>query len=237
VPASFLLARSSGGPEDPPLQTGERSGASSDAPVLDGATWQQALASPAFWTFSIGAALYGLVASGIGLFNESILAERGFGPDVYYQTLIVTAMTALIGNFGGGWLATRMSLTNLLAASLFVLALGLAALPHITAFAHVMAWATAMGLGGGLVMVLFFSVWPRVYGRAHLGRIQGAAQAMTVVASAIGPLLLAWCVDWTGSYAAMFNILAAVIGSLAFVSMMTPLPDHQLTSSPAHQVR
>ena len=64
-----------------------------------------------------------------------------------------------------------------------------------------MAWATAMGLGGGLVMVLFFSVWPRVYGRAHLGRIQGAAQAMTVLASAIGPLLLAACVEWTGSYA------------------------------------
>ena len=70
----------------------------------------------------MGAALYGLVASGIGLFNESILAERGFGPDVYYQTLIVTALTALMGNFGGGWLATRMSLPNLLSISLFVLA-------------------------------------------------------------------------------------------------------------------
>lgn len=87
-----------------------------------------------------------------------------------------------------------------------------------------MGWATAMGLGGGLVMVLFFSVWPRVYGRAHLGRIQGAAQAMTVLASAIGPLLLAWCVEWTGSYAAMFNILAAIIGALAFAAMFTPLP-------------
>ena len=180
--------------------------------------------TPAFWIFSIGAALYGLVASGIGLFNESILAERGFGADVYYQTLVVTAMTALIGNFGGGWLATRMSLTNLLAISLFVLAAGLAALPHVTTIGQVMAWATAMGLGGGLVMVLFFSVWPRVYGRAHLGRIQGAAQAMTVLASAIGPLLLAACIEWTGSYAGMFNILAGVIGLAAFSAMITPLP-------------
>ena len=57
--------------------------------------------------FAIGAALYGLVASGIGLFNESILAERGFGPNIYYQTLVVTAMTALAGNFIGGWLAGR----------------------------------------------------------------------------------------------------------------------------------
>ena len=190
-------------------------------------TWQQALATPAFWVFSIGAALYGLVASGIGLFNESILAERGCGADVYYQTLIVTAITALAGNFGGGWLATRLSLTNLLAVSLFVLAFGLAALPHITSIGQVMLWATAMGLGGGLVMVLFFSVWPRVYGRGHLGRIQGAAQAMTVVASAVGPLLLAWCVEWTGSYVAMFNILAGIIGALAFVSVLTPFPEQQ----------
>lgn len=214
APASLLLARRA---PDPPHQ-----------PNLphqpSGLTWQEAVATPAFWTFSVGAALYGLVASGIGLFNESILAERGFGPGVYYQTLIVTALTALIGNFGGGWLATRISLPNLLAISLSVLAAGLAALPQVTTIAQVMAWAVAMGLGGGLVMVLFFSVWPRVYGRAHLGRIQGAAQAMTVLASAIGPLLLAWCIEWTGSYAGMFNVLAAVIGLAAGAALVTPLP-------------
>ena len=219
APASLLFAR--GAPMHPMHPT---------HPSHPAFSWQEALATPAFWIFSIGAALYGLVASGIGLFNESILAERGFGPDVYYQTLIVTAMTALIGNFGGGWLATKISLTNLLAISLFVLALGLAALPHVTAIGQVMAWATAMGLGGGLVMVLFFSVWPRVYGRAHLGRIQGAAQAMTVVASAVGPLLLAWCVEWTGSYAGMFNLLAAIIGLCAFTAFVTPLPTTSLDS-------
>lgn len=191
---------------------------------LPGLTWQQAIATPAFWLFSIGAALYGLVASGIGLFNESILAERGFSANVYYQTLIVTAMTALVGNFGGGWLAMRVSLPRLLAASLFVLAAGLAGLPLVTTIAQVMAWATAMGLGGGLVMVLFFSVWPRVYGRKHLGLIQGAAQAMTVLASAVGPLLLAWCVDWTGSYATVFYLLAAIIGATAIVAVIIQLP-------------
>ncbi|HZL96872.1 MAG TPA: MFS transporter, partial [Vicinamibacterales bacterium] len=183
-----------------------------------------AVATPAFWTFSVGAALYGLVASGIGLFNESILAERGFSADVYYQTLVVTAITALAGNFGGGWLATRMPLPTLLAISLSVLAAGLAALPHVTTIVQVMAWAIAMGLGGGLVMVLFFSVWPRVYGRAHLGRIQGAAQAMTVLASAIGPLLLAACVEWTGSYAGMFNILSVIIALAAVSALLTPVP-------------
>lgn len=199
-------------------------------PPASGYTWQQAVATPAFWLFSVGTALYGLVASGIGLFNESVLAERGFGPDVYYQTLVVTAMTGLLGNFGGGWLAMRMALPRLMALSLFVLSAGLAALPYVTTIGQVMTWASAMGLGGGLVMVLFFSVWPRVYGRKQLGVIQGAAQAMTVVASAVGPLLLAWCVEWTGSYATVFYLLAGVIGATAVVSLMTPLPDRQTTT-------
>ena len=194
-------------------------------PEPAGATLRDALSTPAFWVFSTGAALYGLVASGIGLFNESILAERGFGPNIYYQTLVVTAMTGLAGNFIGGWLARTVPLNRLMAISLTVLTLGLLALPHIATTAMAMAWAVMMGLGGGLVMVLFFSVWPRVYGRRQLGRIQGVAQAMTVLASAIGPLLLAACVDMTGSYAAMFYMLAAAVGTVAAAAFLTTMPD------------
>ena len=197
---------------------------------LAGHAWGAALATPAFWVFALGAALYGLVASGIGLFNESILAERGFGHEVYYQTLVVTALTALAGNFLGGWLAGSVALGRLLALALFVLAGGLAALPHVVSLAHVMAWAVAMGLGGGLVMVLFFSVWPRVYGRRQLGRIQGSAQAITVLASALGPLLLAWCVQWTGSYRRMFEVLAVVIAALGAAALLVSLPEPLATA-------
>jgi MFS family permease len=194
-------------------------------PELAGYTWTAALAMPSFWVFAIGTALYGLVASGIGLFNESILGERGFGPTTYYQTLAVTALTALVGNFLGGWLSARVALGRLMSASLFILAAGVFALPFVSSLLHVMVWATAMGLGGGLVMVLFFSVWGRVFGRRHLGRIQGAAQALTVVASAVGPLLLAWCLEWTGSYTLMFEILAAVIAAAAVAALIVSLPD------------
>jgi MFS family permease len=212
APASFLI------PSRAPHTASREHSAES------GYTWEDALRTPAFWLFSIGAALYGLVASGIGLFNESILAERGFGADVYYMTLATTAMSALAGNFAGGWLATRLSLERLLAISLAILTLGLAALPHVSLLVHVVAWALAMGVGGGFVMVLFFSVWPRVYGRRHLGRIQGIAQAMTVLASAVGPVLLAWCVTWTGSYAAMFTILAGVIAAVAVGALIISMP-------------
>ena len=190
----------------------------------EGLSWRVALRTPAFWLFAAGTALYGLVASGIGLFNESILAERGFGPDVYYQTLVVTAVTALAGNGLGGWLAGRVPLLTLLSISLGVLAAGVLALPFVAALTHVLGWAVCMGLGGGLIMVLFFSVWPRVFGRRDLGVIQGTAQALTVLASAIGPLLLAWCLDWTGSYRSIFFLLAGVIATAALACAFVRLP-------------
>ena len=223
APASLLVPARAPRAEATPGDSGDASGY----------TWNDAIRTPAFWLFATGAALYGLVASGIGLFNESILAERGFGANVYYMTLATTAMSALAGNFAGGWLATRMPLERLLAFSLAILTLGLAALPHVSRLAHVIAWALAMGVGGGFVMVLFFSIWPRIYGRRHLGRIQGIAQAMTVVASAIGPVLLAWCVAATGSYAAMFRILAAVIAAIALGALVISMPPKAATPAVA----
>ena len=87
-----------------------------------------------------------------------------------------------------------------------------------------MAYAVVMGLAGGFVMVIFFSFWGRAFGRAHLGRIQGAAQILTVLASAVGPLLLARCVEATGSYASAFYVLAGVVALLGLAAALVPLP-------------
>jgi MFS family permease len=229
APLAWFIVRPS--PESCGLEPDGAAGENLSDP-RKGHPWRMALLTPAFWLFATGTALYGLVASGIGLFNESILAERGFGPEVYYQTLVVTAITALAGNGLGGWLAGRVPLLTLLSISLGVLAAGVLALPFVATLAHVMGWAVAMGLGGGLIMVLFFSVWPRVFGRRDLGVIQGAAQALTVLASAVGPLLLAWCLAWTGSYRRSFFFLAAVIAATAVASAFLRLPDAPIDQEP-----
>jgi MFS family permease len=145
-------------------------------------------------------------------------------------------MTGLAGNFLGGWMTRFVPLNRLMAVSLFGLAAGLLMLPRVGTIAMAMGWATIMGLAGGLVMVLFFSIWPRIYGRRHLGRVQGAAQAMTVFASATGPLLLAACVEATGSYAAMFYVLAAGVSVFGCASVVVSFPPpRQALPSTSHR--
>jgi len=188
------------------------------------ATLGDALRSPAFWVFAAASSVYGLVASGIGLLNESILVERGFTPDVYYTALAVTAITGLAGNFAAGALVPRVSLRRVLVVAMAVLAAGLMALAHVSTTAQVMVQAVAMGIAGGFITVVFFSFWGHAYGRRHLGRIQGAAQAMTVVASAVGPLFLALWVERTGSYGSAFYILAMIVAALAVAGAVVSVP-------------
>ena len=97
-------------------------------------------------------------------------------------------------------------------------------LPHVRTQAQVAVWAVVMGAAGGVVIVIFFSFWSSAFGRAHLGQIQGAAQTLTVLASAVGPLLLAECVTRTGSYASVFYVLAAIVGVLALSAWFVRLP-------------
>jgi len=37
------------------------------------------------------------LAPGLGLFNEAILAERGFAAGIYHRSLVITALTSLAG--------------------------------------------------------------------------------------------------------------------------------------------
>jgi MFS family permease len=104
-----------------------------------------------------------------------------------------------------------------------VLAVALAVLPLVREPWHVDAYAAAMGIAGGIVTVVFFSVWGQVFGRAHLGRIQGCAQTLTVIASAVGPLLLAEALDRTGSYDAMFGGLAIAVAVMGAGTWLVPL--------------
>jgi MFS family permease len=187
-------------------------------------TFAAALQTPAFWVFGLASSLYGLVASGIGLFNESILAERGFPPEVYHRALAVTAITGLLGNFLAGAWADRHSLRHVLIVALMLLAGALVALPHVSTTTDVMLQAVAVGLAGGFVMVVFFSFWAKAYGRTDLGRIQGVAQALTVLASAVGPLLFAWCAEATGSYVLAFYLLAITVTLVALAALIVRIP-------------
>src|SRR5205807_10501639 len=81
-------------------------------------TLGEALRCPAFWTFSISSSFYLLVSSGVSLFNESILAERGFSKLIFLNIVTIGVPVGLASNLLCGWLATHWPLGRLLALAM-----------------------------------------------------------------------------------------------------------------------
>ena len=116
------------------------------------------------------------------------------------------------------------TLGPILAVAMAVLAGSLFAFPFVSTLVQVYAYAVAMGVAGGMITVLFFTVWGQAFGQKHLGTIQGAAQLLTVLASAAGPLMLAVAKRESGSYLPLFFWLAVVSAGFAVAAAFTRLP-------------
>ena len=189
-----------------------------------GATLWQALATPAFWAFSLTISLWGMIYAGVALFNEDIFRERHFSRELYFDVLTVITAVALASKLAFGWLTRSVSLSKLLGVCLLVTGGCLAGLPHATEEWHVYLYGVAMGVASGAVALLFFATWGKLYGRRELGRIQGVAQMLTVLASAAGPLLFAAGKRWTSGYGSVFLALSAVVLAMAVAVWFVPLP-------------
>lgn len=186
--------------------------------------WRDAMRAPAFWCFAIGTAFYYLVLSGLTLFNEAVIAELGFGNNVFIGAMAAMMGAGLIGNFVYGYLVRTVSVPRLLAANLFLLALVLFAFPWLKSPTRITLHAAAYGIVGGAFAVLFFAGFGKAFGQAHLGKIQGTAQVLGVVSSALGPKLLAETQASTGSFLPLFGWLAPIAIVLAILAWFTPMP-------------
>ena len=185
----------------------------------------QALQTSAFWIFAGAAALFNLVSSGLGLFNESVLAERSVDRVTFHHFLIVTTLLSLAGQFACGWLSTRWKFQTLTFVALLLYAAGLAFIPFIRGRTELWVAAVLVGSAGGMIIVIFFSVWSDLFGQRHLGKIQGAAQMLTVISSAIGPVLFAKGHEMFRSYTPLLSVLAATVTVLAAIAVFVKFPD------------
>jgi len=189
------------------------------------ATWQQAVLTPCFWVFAGSISLFGMVSSGISLFQQFILAERGLSEGVFQTCLVIGLLTGMVANLVVGGIARKLPLQWLLAGAMLTFAATTATLPLLHTAPQAYACAAVNGVAGGAITVLFFAVWGHAFGPAQLGRIQSLAQMMTVFASALGPLVVARSQAMTGSYYFILTAFAGTAATLGLVAAFTPVPN------------
>ena len=66
------------------------------------ATWWDAISTLSFWVFALSISLFGLVSSGVSLFQEDIFRTLGFDTKVFYACQLIGLGVGLVSNFFTG---------------------------------------------------------------------------------------------------------------------------------------
>jgi MFS family permease len=188
------------------------------------ATLLEALASPAFWVFSLAACIYGLAWSAITLYNQAILEEHGFGQHEFRTVMGLLVACGLVANLLGGWLATRWPLGRLMGIGMLTFAASLAIFPLLKSTSGLYIYGVLLGVAGGWITVVYFAFYGRAFGRRNVGTIQGTAHLLSVFASAAGPVLLTWCHRQSSGHDVFFLAVAPVAALCGVASWCVPTP-------------
>jgi OFA family oxalate/formate antiporter-like MFS transporter len=166
-----------------------------------------------FWAFSLTISLQALAITAVTFHIESIFTMAGMTGADGFALFPPAALIAIAVNLCGGWLSDRMELrwlliTMLLAMGGYMMGLMLLA-DNWTTGLIIVSYGTSSGLFGILMSV----VWPRYYGRKHLGAISGLCMTFMGVFSAFGPASFSGILQISGSYTAAYIacLLAAAL--------------------------
>lgn len=189
-------------------------------------TRSEAARTFSFWAFTFMLGLSALVITAYTFHILAIAEELGVTHDYILKLFMPTAVVSILAGFVISWV-TDLSFVRIkymlclmgLAGVLAYGCVGLASYPE-------MAWMHIIGFGvsGGCFAGLSIIVWPRFFGRRHLGAISGFFMTLLVSASAVGPFLFSLADDFLGGYRLAFFAAALVAAGLSVAALWADNP-------------
>ena len=195
--------------------------ANPDSIIYRDYTLSEARRTFSFWVFSLMFGLNGLVITAYTFHIFEVGAEMGVSRDYVLELFIPTALVSIVSGFGLAWLTDQSFvrikyLLCLMAVSSTIgfLVLGLGRYPEMS-WLHIIGFGISGGCWGSLSSI----VYPRFFGRQHLGAISGLFMTVIVVSSAVGPVFFSLMEGSFGGYRTGF-VVAAVFAALTAVAAL-----------------
>jgi OFA family oxalate/formate antiporter-like MFS transporter len=187
-------------------------------------TLQQVRKNPVFWLYSMGLSIHALFGTAVTFHIVAIFEQAGRSRAEAFAYFIPQALVSVVVNLSASALADYMRLKPLMLVMLLSFIAGAIGLIFLQSDVGYWTLVLGFGVGGGLWGTLSNLVFIRHYGPKHLGEISGLNAALTVFASAIGPLLFSLAFDRTGTFAAGPLMCIAALVALFVVCLFVPQP-------------
>lgn len=207
--------------------------------TLKESTLQQARRDSRYWAYNLLLAWWGLFATAFTFHVVDIFHFQNVSVNQALSIFIPITVVSIVVNFIASWSSDFIKLPPFyFAMSIASVLVGLCMfLPNYSwsRMILILGYGTASGLWGMLNSI----VWPRLYGRLHLGEISGSVLTFSVAGSAIGPWLFSQFRDnddgylGAGIFAIGTSLLLLLFGVLAFAIRRRVKNNLSLENSPS----
>ncbi|CAN5492489.1 MFS transporter [soil metagenome] len=216
---------------DGPVKSERKRQAHPDSLTPRDFTRPEALKTGAFWIFNLTFAFFSLFSTAFTFHIVSIGELAGRDRVEILSFFVPMALLSVAMNVFCGWASARTRLKYLLAMMNGTALLGVVGTMHLEAGWGAFAFIVGNGLCGGAFSALTGIVWPRFFGRTHLGSISGFAMSAMVLASALGPIAFGLSLDLAGSYTPALWVAATVPAALGLASFFADNPQRVFEKS------
>jgi MFS family permease len=176
---------------------------------------------PMFWVLSGGIGVLSLVGTALTFHQVDVLGERGLTSAEAAATFLPQTLAGLSCTLLIGMLLDRISPRPVMIGSMLLLTATLVAGGYIGPGWGAVLYGVALGAAGNSFRTVEAAALPRYFGTASIGEIRGIVHTVAVVASAVGPVLLAVGHQAVGSYRPLLLALTVLpLGLLAAIVLV-----------------
>ncbi|MGI9370869.1 MAG: MFS transporter [Hyphomicrobiales bacterium] len=210
-------------PEDVGLQPDGDTQADGDDQTIaavSGLTLKEARGEQAFYILSLGWFLLAMLVTTLHFYQVSILTNQGVSSEAAASAFTISAFTMVAAMPLVGRAFDRFRTKYVFAAALLITSAALWAITLVSTFSAAIVYAVLFGINNAFTMTLFGYIWPRYFGRKHLGEVQGAGQMIGVFGASLGPLPVGLAFDFIGTTDLTIRLLALLPVIAAVIALM-----------------
>ncbi len=153
-----------------------------------------------FWIIAVALANPSALITGLVVHQISYFENQGLSAQLAANIFPITAVSMVVFILIFGMLLDRVSTRFVLSGGILLMAVTMWVMRIADTPALAIFYALIMGACQGSMMTMFPYVWPRYFGREHLGSIQGQASTVIIIGASVGQIPFAIFYDWLGSY-------------------------------------
>ena len=192
--------------------------------AVAGLTLPEARRTGAFWIILASNCSLSALVTAMFFHQVSVFEAQGLDAAIAASMFSISAAIMVVTTPLVGMLLDRFPTKPLYACALLSMSAALVAMSFVVDLSSAIAYGVVFGLANAAMHAHFTFVWPRFFGRRHLGSIQGVAQMGAVIGASVGPIPLGLGYDYLGGYGSTLLALAAipVMCAVAVAFMRTP---------------